>query len=278
MNNINVRKNYNSDGITFDDRLTLNLKSENYLLTIEDDLRELIVNVESDVDSKVFVKFASNEIACNVSINVLKNAKLDFIILSDFDLSKIKYVCNVLASATLDLYLVDLSVKSTSDICINLNGDYAVCNVNTTTISNNFDENSLHITTNHKSMATQSNCVSRAVVFKNSSYINKTVGYIGKGMSYSKCHQDTKAIIFDPSASAKCDPVLLIDEYDVEASHAAAVGQIDTEELYYLQSRGLSYSECVSLLVHGFVIGVIDNVFDQAKDVLVDKINKSLIL
>lgn len=36
------------------------------------------------------------------------------------------------------------------------------------------------------------------------------------------------------------NPILLIDEDDVEAGHAASVGRVDPEQLYYLMSRGIS--------------------------------------
>ncbi|MBI2143257.1 SufD family Fe-S cluster assembly protein, partial [Candidatus Woesearchaeota archaeon] len=40
--------------------------------------------------------------------------------------------------------------------------------------------------------------------------------------------------------------------YDVKASHEAAVGQLDSEKLFYLMSRGLSSREAVTLVVEGF--------------------------
>ena len=36
------------------------------------------------------------------------------------------------------------------------------------------------------------------------------------------------------------NPILLIDEDDVQAGHAASVGRVDPDQLYYLMSRGIS--------------------------------------
>ena len=35
------------------------------------------------------------------------------------------------------------------------------------------------------------------------------------------------------------NPILLIDEDDVMAGHAASVGRVDPTQLYYLMSRGI---------------------------------------
>ena len=54
------------------------------------------------------------------------------------------------------------------------------------------------------------------------------------------------------------NPLLLIDEYDVEASHGAAIGKIDEEQLYYLMSRGLTLKVAESLIISGFLSPVLN--------------------
>ncbi len=277
MSKLVLKKGFSNSFIKFDNGLVFDVENKSSFVSVEDAVNTININVKSNIVSTLFLTFDVEVLECEVKINVSSNATLNLVVLNNFE-----NVCNninvdVLDGGVFNLYSVDLSKQSVNNLIVNLNGDYATCNINTTTLSNKSDVCEFSISTNHNNKATESNCVSRAVVFKDSSYNNKTVGFIEKGMSHSKCHQDTKAIIFDPSASAKCDPVLLIDEYDVEASHAAAVGQIDQEELYYLQSRGLSYNECISLLVHGFVVGVLDKVEEEYKEVLINEINKSLV-
>ncbi len=41
-------------------------------------------------------------------------------------------------------------------------------------------------------------------------------------------------------ARGDANPILLIDEDDVTAGHAASVGRVDPVQLYYLMSRGIS--------------------------------------
>ena len=40
-------------------------------------------------------------------------------------------------------------------------------------------------------------------------------------------------------ARSDANPILLIDENEVTAGHAASIGQVDPEDMYYLMSRGL---------------------------------------
>ena len=56
---------------------------------------------------------------------------------------------------------------------------------------------------------------------------------------------------------------ILIDENDVKASHALTIGQPDADQLYYLQSRGLSTKQAVGLLSVGYFLPVIDLVEDE---------------
>ena len=59
---------------------------------------------------------------------------------------------------------------------------------------------------------------------------------------------------------------LLIDSFDVEARHAAFIGNFKEEELFYLKSRGLNRRDCEDLLINGLIIGTLDICFDE-KDI-----------
>ena len=88
------------------------------------------------------------------------------------------------------------------------------------------------------------------------------IGTINKGYSGSIAHQTNKIMVFDEKCQASANPYLYIDEYDVTASHAAAVGKMDEDHLYYLQTRGLSKRQAMQLITYGYlepVIHVVDN-------------------
>jgi len=49
------------------------------------------------------------------------------------------------------------------------------------------------------------------------------------------------------------EPELEIRNNEVKASHAASVGRIDEEQLYYLCSRGMERKEARRLIIDGFL-------------------------
>ena len=76
---------------------------------------------------------------------------------------------------------------------------------------------------------------------------------IKKGSKFSTTRQSAKIIVFDPKCDGKCSPILNIDENDVVASHAAIVGKLNEEHLFYLMSRGLSMDEAKRLITLGYM-------------------------
>ena len=60
-------------------------------------------------------------------------------------------------------------------------------------------------------------------------------------------------MVFDEASSAIAKPILKIDENDIEASHAAVVGKINDEHLFYMTSRGLSEAEAKELITFGYL-------------------------
>ena len=62
------------------------------------------------------------------------------------------------------------------------------------------------------------------------------------------------ALLLSPDARAKPIPRLEVLTKEVASlGHAASVGKIDAEQLFYLQSRGLSRDEAKKVIVGGFL-------------------------
>lgn len=64
---------------------------------------------------------------------------------------------------------------------------------------------------------------------------------------------EMRILLLDDKSSATAEPKLEIEANDVKASHAAAVGRIDKEQLFYLESRGMSNASAEELIVQGFL-------------------------
>lgn len=116
-----------------------------------------------------------------------------------------------------------------------------------------------------------------SVVLENADYVMNATGKIVKGAHGSKSHQVSRALTFDENLNATILPKLLIDENDVEASHATSVGQIDENQMVYLQSRGLSEQQVMGLITIGYLMPIttfIQN--DELKEILTKEIESKV--
>ncbi|MNW14186.1 FeS cluster assembly protein SufD [compost metagenome] len=66
--------------------------------------------------------------------------------------------------------------------------------------------------------------------------------------------------MLSPKARGDANPILLIDEDDVKAGHAASVGQVNPEQVYYLMSRGIPKETAQRLIVYGFLAPVVSQI------------------
>lgn len=70
--------------------------------------------------------------------------------------------------------------------------------------------------------------------------------------------QTNRNLVLSEGASAESVPNLEIETNDVKCSHASAVGPIDEDQLYYLESRGITPEAAERLIVLGFFGDVLD--------------------
>jgi Fe-S cluster assembly protein SufB len=69
----------------------------------------------------------------------------------------------------------------------------------------------------------------------------------------SKSNVVCDALILDPASRSDTYPYIEVEEQDVQVEHEASVSRIGEEQLFYLQSRGLSEAEASSMIVSGFI-------------------------
>lgn len=72
--------------------------------------------------------------------------------------------------------------------------------------------------------------------------------------------QTSRNLLLTPQAVVDTQPQLEIFADDVKCTHGAAVGQLDSEEVFYLQSRGLSRDAARKLLTYAFAADVINRI------------------
>ena len=95
------------------------------------------------------------------------------------------------------------------------------------------------------------------VMKDSASSIFNGIGKIEHGATKSNAVQESRVLMLSEKARGDANPILLIDEDDVTAGHAASVGRVDPVQLYYLMSRGIPKTEAERLVIHGFLAPVV---------------------
>ncbi|MHC9536707.1 Fe-S cluster assembly protein SufD [Dellaglioa sp. BT-FLS60] len=91
------------------------------------------------------------------------------------------------------------------------------------------------------------------VILSRSTLTFNGIGHIIKGAKGANAQQESRVLMLSTKARGDANPILLIDENDVQAGHAASVGRVNQEQLYYLMSRGLHKEEAERLVIRGFL-------------------------
>lgn len=76
---------------------------------------------------------------------------------------------------------------------------------------------------------------------------------VDQGAQRTDAFQESRNLLLSTAAHADAIPGLEIEADDVRCTHAAAVAQVDPEQLYYLRSHGLGDEDAKQLVVEGFL-------------------------
>lgn len=101
----------------------------------------------------------------------------------------------------------------------------------------------------------------RGVLTDNARAVFRGAGYIQRGAKGCGCFLKQNTLMISSGARADAIPGLFIEDDDVaRGGHAATTGKINEDELFYLQSRGLTRAQATKLIVDGFFKPLVDAV------------------
>jgi Fe-S cluster assembly protein SufD len=105
--------------------------------------------------------------------------------------------------------------------------------------------------------------------------------FVRHGAQKTDAMQTNKNLLLSDEARVDTKPQLEILADDVKCAHGAAVGQLDEDELFYLETRGIHPELAKNLLTYGFaeeVIGKIkvNSIRDQLDEAVLNRINARL--
>lgn len=146
------------------------------------------------------------------------------------------------------------SVADTNSI---LKGDGSTSDAKVICVGTN--KQRLNITTRatHFGKSSDSDMITRAVMRDEATAIFNGITKIEHGATHANGEQTERVLMLSPRARGDANPILLIDEDEVTAGHAASVGQVNKDQVYYMMSRGLSRDEAEKLIIYGFLEPVV---------------------
>lgn len=117
----------------------------------------------------------------------------------------------------------------------------------------------------------------RGVIMDRSRLVFNGIGHIIHGASDANAEQQNRVLMMSDKAHGDANPILLIDENDVIAGHAASVGQVDKKQLYYLMSRGIDEKTAQRMVIRGFLGDVLVSIPSKViREQLVQTIERKL--
>lgn len=144
-----------------------------------------------------------------------------------------------------------------SDTVSLLKGDGGHADVKVVCVGSGDQKLNVTVRNVHFGKATESDMVVRAVIREQATAIVNGICKIEKGATGANGQQTEKMLMLSPKARGDANPILLIDEDDVKAGHAASVGQVNPEQIFYLMSRGIQKEEAERLIIYGFLAPVV---------------------
>jgi Fe-S cluster assembly protein SufD len=134
-------------------------------------------------------------------------------------------------------------------------------------------------TQEHAAPHTTSDLAFRGVLAARSTAVWKGNIIVDPGAQKTDAFQESRNLLISKRAHADAIPGLEIQANDVRCTHAAAVAQVDPEQLFYLRSRGLREDVAKRLVIEGFLAALVER-FEQGavRTQLADALERRLAL
>ncbi len=128
-------------------------------------------------------------------------------------------------------------------------------------------------TQEHAAPNTVSDLAFRGVLAAGATAVWRGMIRVDPGAQRTDAFQECRNLLLSPEAHADAIPGLEIEADDVRCTHAAAIAQIDKDQLFYLTSRGLDAAQAKGLIIEGFLESLVERL---AEGSVRDAVSKAL--
>lgn len=208
---------------------------------------EFTIYIHNTTDLYILVE---DDIKVSFNINLDNDVSLNLYEIQKDLKTKIKYKYTLLANSALYINKINHNIETKEYDLINLNGTNAKVEFVLKNIASGNDN--IDVIVNHNIRETISDIKCDGLCVKNGTLNLNVTTIIPNGCKGARANQENEIINLN-ELNSTIKPLLLIEEYDVEASHSAKIGAFNQENLFYMESRGLSRRKATILLTQGFL-------------------------
>jgi Fe-S cluster assembly protein SufD len=167
------------------------------------------------------------------------------------------------------------------DISVVMDNEGAECRVDGLYLAGADQHTDTHSVIDHQQPHCNSHQLYKGILDGNARAVFNGKIFVREGAQKTDAMQTNKNLLLSPEARVDTKPQLEIYADDVKCAHGAAVGQIDQEELFYLQARGINPELGRNLLTYGFAEEVIekikiDSIRSQLDEIVLRQLNTQL--
>ena len=170
---------------------------------------------------------------------------------------------SVAAGAQYRAHIADFGGKlSRSDLYVRLEGEGAATQLSGVGVLKGLHTD---VTTHveHRQGSTQSTQLFKYIATGHARGVYQGKVTVAHGANGSDSRQTAKGLLLEDRAEIDLKPELEILADDVKCAHGAAVGDLDAESLFYLNSRGIPEAEARALLMRAFIGDAVDQIEDE---------------
>jgi len=187
------------------------------------------------------------------SLEINKDVSLNFegnVIIHDINNVNNKLDVKINSNSSLDLYLVR-NLAHNYDIHITL-FDNAKLNLNMLILNKN--KHQVKIDVDMIENGALATIGVRAINISEDSNLDIICnGYIKDNTKDNELIEDLKGLITKDNDCIKISPIMIVDTNEVTANHLVTIGNFDREEVFYLESLGLSEKKAIEILTEAFL-------------------------
>jgi len=181
------------------------------------------------------------------NIKVLENVESKLVIISENN----QYNLNFVLKNNSNLIVNSLNLNSNNNIAINLLENSKII-YNQSVVGKKDSINNMDI--NHLGNNTSSIINNNGINLYDNKLFFVINGKVNKQLLKVNCTQNSKIINYQ-KGNSKIIPNLIIDSNDINASHSAYIGNFDSNQKFYMASRGISEKMILQVLYKAVLLG-----------------------